>query len=263
MQLDIKRKITQIISLILTFGGFAGIAVMHLIYPFLHCYACPFAIAGCPIGLIQRFVILGEIPWYPLGAVTVYGLTLGRAFCGWACPFGFLQDIIGKSGNKRTVDRSLHKKAVVLKFGILVGLVILAWISADVLFCKICPAGTLEAAIPYRIQHGLPISLFFLGKLGVFLGILGAMFLLMRFWCKYLCPFGAWLGAFNKACAMQVNVDLSKCDHCSNSEGRKCEEVCPMDIKVGEIERSFECIRCGKCVDACESGAISFGLMKE
>lgn len=250
-----KRKIIQIISLILAFGGFLGIAVMHLIYPFIHCYACPLSIAGCPIGLLQRFVTLGQVPWYPLGAVTIYGLTLGRAFCGWVCPFGLLQDIVGKiTGKKMNINKNIHNKAKYFKFFLLIAIVFLAWLAADVLFCKVCPVGTTEAAIPYNIQNRLGVTFFTLGKLGILIALLVFVFLITRFWCRYLCPFGAWLGGFSKASFLQMNVNLEKCNQCGT-----CEEVCPMAIKSTEIEESMECIKCGKCIDECENDAISYG----
>lgn len=61
--------------------------------PGLNCYACPLAIFACPIGSLQYFVIIGQFPFYLLGFLALLGILFGRAICGWACPFGFLQDL--------------------------------------------------------------------------------------------------------------------------------------------------------------------------
>jgi len=231
---------------------------MHLLYPFMYCYACPLAIAACPIGILQRFILLGQVPWYPLGAITLYGLVLGRAFCGWACPFGLLQDVVDKvKKGKIRPSEVVQRWAVLLKFVMFVVIISLAWITADVMFCKICPVATIEAAIPYQLQHGLAVSAIFVGRVALFISLIATMILITRFWCKYLCPFGACLALFNKASFIQVNVNLKKCDKCG-----ACETACPMGVEVQKSKGSIECIKCGRCIDVCKSGAIRFGLFR-
>ena len=244
--------------LILACGGFLGIAAMHLIYPFIHCHACPLATAACPVGTLQRFVTLGEIPWYLLGALTIYGFALGRAFCGWACPFGLLQDVIDKVRKKKIRPSvAIHRKAILLKFVILGAILFLAWKTADVMYCKICPPATIEAALPYQLQHGVTMTPLFAGRIALFIGLIAAMVLVTRFWCRYLCPFGACLAAFNRASFVQINVDLKKCNECG-----ACEVACPMGVEVRKAKGSIECIKCGRCIDVCKRGAIRFGLLR-
>jgi ferredoxin-type protein NapH len=253
-----RRRTVQIVSLFVTFGGFTGFTAMHLIYPFINCYSCPLAIAACPIGIFQRFITLGQFPWYPLGVITIYALTLGRAFCGWLCPFGLLHDVLDKvSKRKINVNRNIHKRAVFLKFMVLGLVIFLAWVTADVIYCKICPPATIVAALPYQIEHGVPLTALFLGRIIIFLSLMVVAVLITRFWCKYLCPFGAWLGAFNKSSIVQVNVDKEKCVDCS-----ACEKSCPMNVEILESKGSTECIKCGNCIDKCPKGAASFKLFR-
>lgn len=230
---------------------------MHIIYPFMQCYACPLSVAACPVGILQRFTALGQIPWYPLGVITLYAFTLGRAFCGWACPFGLLQDMLDKVGKKKIrVGRVVHKKVVLLKFVVLGAAIFLAWKAADVMYCKICPLATIEAAIPYHIQHGVPMTALFMGRIVLFIGLMVVMIFITRFWCRYLCPFGAWLAIFNKASLVQVNIDSEKCNECG-----ACERICPMGAEILKSKGSTECIKCGKCIDNCPHDAIHFKLL--
>ena len=257
MKFTIPRRTSQIIFLILAIGGFTGFTAMHLINPFLHCYACPFATAACPVGILQRFITLGEIPWYPLGAIAIYGLLLGRAFCGWACPFGLMQDMADKVNKRKLkISRPIHQKATMVKFVGVAVIVLAAWWASDVLFCKICPAGTLEASIPYYIQNGLTVTAFFIGKISLFIVILASIFLISRSWCRYLCPFGAILAPFNKTSLVHVEVDSEKCTDCG-----VCKSACPMNIEVTKDRKSLECIKCGKCIDSCPSDALYFKIM--
>ncbi|MEM3579769.1 MAG: 4Fe-4S binding protein [Candidatus Bathyarchaeia archaeon] len=254
MNLGKLRRISQLISLTLACGGFLGITAMHIIYPFLHCYACPLATAACPIGIMQRFIALGEIPWYPLGSIALYGITLGRLFCGWACPFGLLQDLLDKiTKRKVTISKRAHKKAILVKFVVLSLTLLLAWMVSDVLFCKICPAATIEAAIPYHLQHETTFTTLFATRILIFGFLILLMIAITRFWCRYLCPFGAWLAVFNKVSLMHVEVNQEKCNGCG-----MCEKICPMQIEIIKLKKSTECIKCGICVEECPNKAIKF-----
>ena len=258
MRWESRRKVSQLVCLVLACGGFLGIAAMHILYPFIHCHACPLATAACPVGILQRFVALGQVPWYPLGTIAFYGFILGRAFCGWACPFGLLQDVVDKvKKEKIRPSRATHRKAIFIKFVILGAIIFLAWKAGDVMFCKICPPATIEAAIPYQLQHGVAMTALFAGRVALFIGLIAAMVLITRFWCRYLCPFGACLAVFNKVSFTQVNVNLKKCDKCG-----ACEAACPMGVEIRKAEGLTECIKCGLCIDVCKRGAIRFGLLR-
>ena len=41
--------------------------------PALNCYGCPFAIFACPIGTLQNFVVIRQVPLYTLGLLGVIG----------------------------------------------------------------------------------------------------------------------------------------------------------------------------------------------
>ena len=64
--------------------------------PVFHCYSCPLATFGCPIGILANFSALHLIPFAALGTLVVVGALVGSFVCGWACPFGFLQDLLAR-----------------------------------------------------------------------------------------------------------------------------------------------------------------------
>ena len=35
--------------------------------PFMNCHACPFAVAACPIGILQHFAALRKVPFFLAG----------------------------------------------------------------------------------------------------------------------------------------------------------------------------------------------------
>jgi polyferredoxin len=216
-------------------------------FPYLFCYGCPFASAGCPVGSLQHFVALRLLPFYLIGMIGIYGLFFGRAFCGWACPFGALHDLLSVRA-KRKAKSVPHAKFMIL------GLVlILAWVTVDTYFCKFCPAGSLFAAIPAPFFYqDLQLSVFFYIHLLTLALTVGVALILSRFWCRYLCPYGT-VGVFNRISLVTIAVS-PECDECN-----KCLEACQMGIRDrGFIGRSTDCTLCGRCVDACTSGKLKF-----
>jgi len=79
-----------------------------------------------------------------------------------------------------------------------------------------------------------------------------------RWFCRYLCPLGAAYGLFNYISPLRVVHNEARCSGCG-----RCEGLCPMDVKK---ERSSfldvtGCIKCGRCVKACRTGARGFSAL--
>jgi polyferredoxin len=95
------RITSQIFFAFVAILGVVGVGMTGFIYPFFFCPASPGACAGCPIWVIEHGtleVVSGA--WngylmilYLIGMFLVLGALVGRAFCGWACPVGSLQDL--------------------------------------------------------------------------------------------------------------------------------------------------------------------------
>jgi ferredoxin-type protein NapH len=267
----VRRRIVQFVSLLVTNsyvaaipratfyqGGLKGACV-----PVLNCYACPLAWGSCPIGALQHFVIIRAFPFYLLGALGLVGVFIGRFSCGWFCPFGWFQEACYKLRLPKFSAPNWVRHAKYAVTIVVAGVIV--WYTLEPWFCKLCPAGTLEAGLPWlwwsaRGSADAEGMNFVTGLFTLKVLLLAALVLLAgmmrRPFCRFACPLGAILGLTNKVSLLQLDSDLAKCriasarglDPTNCATCRTCSVDCPMDLKVPEEVGSVDCIRCMNCV---------------
>ena len=271
-----KNKLRHIIQTTATvfFNGYAAGFMKGKIFrgktkaicvPVLNCYSCPGALGACPIGALQA--VLGDrdshFSFYVLGTIMLFGIILGRAICGFLCPFGFIQELIYKIKTpKIRIPKKIDRPLRYLKYVVFTVLVVLLPLfltnkygMGSPYYCKwLCPAGTLEGGLPLVLMNEplkKTIGFLFSWKVGILIVILMLSNLIYRPFCKYLCPLGAFYGLFNRISFIQLKVNRDKCVGCG-----LCEKTCKMNVPVLQDINSVECIRCGECKAACPKQAI-------
>ena len=189
--------------------------------------------------------------------ISVLGLSLlvGRAFCGWMCPIGTLQDMLTRwtrrlSGGKKNPRRGIKSKARYpiqvpqkvdhwlryLKYLVLMGVLIASTMTVYPPLWDFCPA---RALFSFHLTTSLLWS--------VLITFVITSMLVQRFWCKYLCPFGALLAVSNKIAPLRIVIDQDSCTSC-----HRCDADCPVDIApIPENMRSLECVQCLECIETC------------
>ena len=81
-------------------------------------------------------------------------------------------------------------------------------------------------------------------------------------WCKNLCPLGAFWSPFNKISLLKLIKDEEECVPTMCPSKNACVKECPMEADVLDEDEGLQdlrCIRCYKCVYACEEEAIRVG----
>ena len=132
-------------------------------------------------------------------------------------------------------------------------------ITRETWFCKLCPAGTLEGGIPWVIistDIRQMVGAFYWLKLSILGGFLAWMSVTRRPFCRWVCPLGALWAPLNKASAMRLSVDEDTCIRCN-----RCQEICPVNIRVYENPNDNACIRCLACVRECPQSCITVGAI--
>ncbi len=230
--------------------------------PGFNCYSCPGAIGACPLGALQNAIASSHMrfPYYVLGLLAIFGMTLGRVICGFLCPAGWLQELIYKLPTPKLKKSRFTRALSYLKYVILALFVVylpLMYASRRYplpAFCKyICPVGTSEGALGLLsnpANAGLlgMLNILFTRKFVILIAIcVGAVFI-YRIFCRFLCPLGAIYGFFCRIALLGVTVDETRCTGCG-----ACVHRCKMDVhRVGD----HECIQCGECMAACPAKAI-------
>ncbi|MHC4843085.1 MAG: 4Fe-4S binding protein [Planctomycetota bacterium] len=225
--------------------------------PVFHCHSCPLALFACPIGVLANFSALHLFPFVALGILVVIGVLLGAVVCGWLCPFGLLQDLLA---NIPTPKFNPPAWTGYGRYVILIGTVFLIPYffgeSHPLFFCRICPAGAIEAAMPNMVKQAIagqsvawPNAL----KLIILILFLIAILFVKRPFCRMMCPLGAIFGIFNRVSAFFVKLDGEKCNSCA-----KCSKLCIYGVEPYKTPNNDLCIRCLECTK-CDAEAITIG----
>lgn len=262
------HRIGQIIASIVQFGyipafwtGFIYQGVLKRgCIPILTCWGCPLSLFSCPMGGLQHFLNLRLFPFYIFGFFGTVGMIVGRMSCAWVCPFGMLQDLVHKI---KTIKLKLPRWMTYLKYVVLIGVAgIIAWITLEPWFCKLCPAGILEAGIPLVLTDRTGdikalVGWLFWTKIGILVGVIIFSIAIKRFFCRVFCPIGAIYSVFNRFSLVHFEVDKSGC---KTPKCGICNKVCPMDINVHEGPNQKECIRCLECYYKCPHDTVKVML---
>lgn len=194
-------------------------------------------------------------------ALFLFSLFFGRAFCGWLCPAGGLQECCMLAVDKKVSGKKINW----IKYIIWV-----PWVAAIVI-SLITAGGIHSVDFFYMTVHGIsaasiPGLVTYFGI--VFLVTLLALLLGRRGMCHSIC----WMAPFmvigtkikNKLGIPSLHLEAkpSNCINCGI-----CSKNCPMSLPVAQMVQSnkvdnSECILCGECADTCSKKAILITFKK-
>jgi polyferredoxin len=174
-----------------------------------------------------------------------------KIICGWACPFGALQELVYSIPILRKIKQ--RKLPFLLTNTIRAGL-----FAVMLLFLFGIIGGRKGTVIYHNIN---PFNLFDLDfetvsiLLTVILSLLGA-FIVYRPFCQLICPFGFISWIIGRFSIVRVRIDKDKCTKCG-----ACIKACPLEAAKGLVydkRLPADCFSCARCLNVCSVDAIQY-----
>jgi polyferredoxin len=276
---------------LLIYGGWAGIRLgqnlptfscgfndpgrggVCWLLPIQHQMAMPWKVLFAGAGIAVVIGFLTFVGWF---------LVLNKAWCGWICPLGTLQDWITALRSRLGIPAARYGEATLrrlsrVKYGLLALLILIPMgignlaLPGDLQtpFCMICPGRTVlplfngdasHLAVDFSSPTRMILTALGMVVTGAFLA--GAFFI-KRCFCLF-CPMSALHWLLSKPALPRLRKDGAKCTRCGD-----CSRVCDMqiqdiadDVTSTAIMRD-DCILCLKCVAACpETGCLRLDLVR-
>lgn len=224
----------------------------------------------CPLGSLATMLAAKMVVPRNVVALIIAMLLIvvfGRVFCSWFCPAALMRRKSDKD-EKSPEDAAaadtalapeLHSRRF-LKINVdryvLGGALLSTFIFGFPVFCVVCPVGLTFATVIAVVRlfqfNDVTFSLI------IFPLILVVEFVLMRRWCKSLCPLGALISLLSKTNkTFQPHVDTTVCLKANGHECGQCEKVCEWHLDPAQAPLP-DCTKCRDCADNCPVSAITF-----
>jgi polyferredoxin len=227
-----------------------------------------------PLVALGTILSTGKFYWplhCALGTVVIT-IIFGRFFCGWICPFGAIHQFVGYLGNrgKKVAEKirlNTYRKAQRVKYLILIFLLGMAAFpslastlqtglldpiplvtrSFQLVLLPIFDRGTYLTSVNVRYyEYGWLIF-------AVFAAAVLLNLVIPRFYCRFICPLGAFLGIINRFSIWRIGKNKNECINC-----KLCEKSCEGGCEPAGNIRISECVLCFNCRDDCKHDLIAY-----
>ena len=215
--------------------SFYGIFRCPFLVPYINCQNCP--VITCHGSIFSLF-------WGFWAGCLLLAILFGRAFCGWLCPGGSVNRLLGSFSRLR-----LHREGLIRRFlpwGKYLGLALSLWVLLEMNQPRVnipIRVGEFFPAIMQTWDFAQPIWMI---RTACIVALLALGIALPAAWCRFACPTGGALEAVQRFSLFRV-CKTEVCDQCNS-----CKQGCYMDTRPAETN----CTNCGDCIHACPQQCI-------
>jgi len=284
LRFQTARVIVQVLLFFLFNAVFLGLGPWPILLPITGLLGVPSKTVGEAFGSLQYMLYLLIPPWLALASIFVASILVGRAFCAWACPFGFAQDILGVMRKRHAVIAlRTHNQMIKVKYFVLAATLLVSGILALSVasgmgagyqrslgvfaiapFNALSPADTLFAVIPRTVldvRHALPLlfepgadaaSLIFYSLSStqalfwVRLLILGLTLALALYVPRGWCRYACPQGAFSAILMRFSFLGLRRDPVRCGKDCPDCVKACPMLVPI--LDEPWEKFTHSECI---------------
>lgn len=231
----------------------ALVILAFLSFPVTMNFLSPYVIIDASV----QGVVNGSLVMF--GLMFLSSLFLGRAWCGWVCPGGGMQEIVEPVNNRPVKPRKIDW----IKW-----LIWVPWLSL-ITWLVVRAGGYSRFDFLHLTESGISVDepmkyITYYGVVLIFVAL--AALVGRRAGCHSICwmaPFmiiGRWIRNRFGWPSLRLQAKASACSDCLT-----CSKNCPMSLDVnGMVKREqmehTECILCGTCVDHCSKKAIRYAF---
>ncbi|MFC1462642.1 4Fe-4S binding protein, partial [Verrucomicrobiota bacterium] len=174
-----------------------------------------------------------------------------KMICGWACPFGALQELIYSLPILRTIKKR--------KLPFILTNTIRASLFAIMLLLLFDIIGGRKGLVIYHYID--PFNLFNLDFetisiiLTVSLSLVVAL-ITYRPFCHFICPFGLLSWIAERFSILRIRINKDTCTQCG-----ACIGACPSEAAKGRVHKKrlpADCFSCARCLNVCPVDAIRY-----
>jgi polyferredoxin len=229
--------------------------------------------------------------WLALPVVIISVTLLhGTVFCGWICPTGTVQDLTGWLRKRfgRRSERLSRGRLIGLTVFVAGFLALIIWLGERrqllmqdssvhwaamlILLCYLVLARVIDDLPSRKLRFFSLAAVFFTAVSHVVvtsplhfafttrddkasaltsLVILVSALFVLRPWCRYLCPWGAFMGLLHRFSRLRIQKAPGACTECGT-----CNTTCDVAAIDKGVVRLDQCQFCYSCVDHCPNGGL-------
>lgn len=181
----------------------------------------------------------------------VLAIVGNKLICGWACPFGALQELIYSLPIRKNIKKKKLPFILTNFIRVSIFVVMLLFLFGSL--------GGRKGTVVYHYINPFNLFDWNFETISITLTVIVALassFIVYRPFCQLVCPFGLVSWITERFSIFRVVIDKNKC-----TQGGACIRICPLESAKGLVygnKLPQDCFSCARCLTVCPEDAIQY-----